>query len=43
MFNAFVAIGAAAPEQGGLIAWRGFAQLFRSQRDYAAFGPVVFR
>lgn len=32
MFTAFVAIGAATSEQGGLVAWRGFAQLFRSQR-----------
>ncbi|MGW3614808.1 hypothetical protein ACWD6N_34155 [Micromonospora sp. NPDC005163] len=42
MFKAFVGIGAATPEQDGLIAWRGFAQPFRPQRAYAAFGPVVF-
>lgn len=31
-----------ASDGGGLIAWRGFAQPFRPQLDYAAFGPVVF-
>jgi alkylated DNA nucleotide flippase Atl1 len=39
-FKAFVGIGAATPEQDGPITWRGFAQPFRPQRDYATF--VVF-
>lgn len=27
----------------GLVTWRGFAQPFRPERDYGAFGPFVFK